>query len=360
MSEQEGVLEDPKKIDKIEKEKKSLLSSLASGDFSKLKTRVAYILNLYPKSRDSDVFLTLKYWEIFQPDMYNPAGTIPKDLFRLERMHYIVRARAKIQNEYNLFPPSSEVGRFRKKNEENIREEVILDAPPRKVVNIFSDETGKMQDYVIVSSVWVLTGRAVFTVSQEISNWKEQSKWKNREIHFARFGKQDIKTLEEYLEVIVNNREYLSFKTIAVEKAKTKRSIEEVVKKLHEYMLIRGIDHEVNNNRIRLPQKIEMTMDEEQSLDAISLEEMRRRINLELNAKYGNDVELEQIQTVCSKNSPLIQLSDLVAGAIGRKLNHKGVRNFKDEMSDMVIEKLELKMDENEISELDMSALFKI
>lgn len=36
------------KLAKLEKEKKELLTSLAGGDFSTLKTKVAYILNLYP------------------------------------------------------------------------------------------------------------------------------------------------------------------------------------------------------------------------------------------------------------------------------------------------------------------------
>ncbi len=55
---------------KIEKEKKDLLASLASAEFSAQRTRVAYILNLYPESRNSDISLTLKYWETFQPDIY--------------------------------------------------------------------------------------------------------------------------------------------------------------------------------------------------------------------------------------------------------------------------------------------------
>ena len=351
---------DPKKLAKIEKEKKDLLASLAGADFSKQKTKVAYILNLYPKARDSDITLTLKYWETFQPDIFNPHGILPKDLFSLERMHYLVRARAKIQNEYHLFTANSEVKRFRRKHEEKMSEEVLTDAVARKVVNVYADETGKTQDYVIVSSVWVLTGRAVFTVSQAITKWKEQSRWDKREVHFTKFGKQDFETLKEYLGVIVQNREYLSFKSIAVERSKTKRSIEDVVTKLHEHMLLRGTEHEISNNRIGLPQKIEVTLDNEQSLDAITLEELKQRVNSEYSNKYKNDVEVSQIETISSRNSPLVQLSDLTAGAINRKLNHKGGRNFKDEMAELVIEMLDLQLSENDIPGLDVSALFKI
>lgn len=351
---------DPKKLAKIEKEKKELLASLSGGDFSKQKTKVAHILNLYPEARNSDITLTLKYWETFQPDIFNYNGILPKDLFRLDRLHYIVRARAKIQNEYCLFTANSTVKGFRRKHEEAMSEEILADVIPRKLVQVYADETGKTQSYVIVTSVWVLTGRAVFTVSQAISNWKNQSQWANREVHFAKLGKQDLETLKEYLSVIIQNREYLSFKSIAVERSKTKRSIESVVEKLHENMLLRGADHEIRTGRIGLPQKIEVTLDHEQSLDAITLDEIKRRVNFEYTAKHGGGVEISKIETISSRNSPLVQLSDLAAGAINRRLNHNGERNYKDEMADLVITMLDLQFEESHIDGLDISALFKI
>lgn len=45
-----------------EKEKKELLASLASSDFSTTKTKVAGLLNLYPQARNSDVILALKFY----------------------------------------------------------------------------------------------------------------------------------------------------------------------------------------------------------------------------------------------------------------------------------------------------------
>ncbi|MDF1694069.1 MAG: DUF3800 domain-containing protein [Zhongshania sp.] len=351
---------DPKKLEKLEREKKELLASLAGGDFSKQKTKVAHILNLYPESRNSDITLALKYWETFQPDIYNPHGILPKDLFRLERLHYIVRARAKIQNEYKVFTPNTEVKRFRRKHEEEMNEAVLEDAKPRRLVHVYADETGKTQNFVVVSSVWVLTGRAVFTVSQAITSWQEQSLWAKREVHFAKLGKKDQNTLKKYLGVIVKNREFLSFKSIAVEKARTKRSIEQVVEKLHEHMLLRGAEHEIESKRIGLPQKIEVTLDHEQSLDAIALDELRRRINKGYVDKYGAEVEITQIETISSRNSPLVQLSDLVAGAINRKMNGPEEKTHKDEMADLIIHMLDLQFEEDKVEGLDVAALFKI
>ena len=84
---------------RLSTESAELVDALKSADFSALKTRVAGILNEYPHTRNSDVALALKYWEVFQSDLFNPRGIAPKDLFKLERQPNIVRVRAKIQNE---------------------------------------------------------------------------------------------------------------------------------------------------------------------------------------------------------------------------------------------------------------------
>ncbi len=351
---------DPKKLEKIEKEKKELLAALAGGDFSTQRNKVASVLNMFPGSRNSDITLALKYWETFQPEIYDPAGIKPQDLFKLERLHYIVRARAKIQNEYGLFQADDKIRYHRKQQEEVMHDAVLQDVQPKRVVNVFADETGKTGKFVIVAAVWVLNGRSVFTVTEAIRKWKENSAWKTREVHFSRMGKSDFETLKQYLGVILNNREFLSFKVIAIERARTTRKIEEIVSKLHEHMLIRGAEHEIIQGRIDLPRHLSVTLDEEQSLDAFSLAEMKRSIASEYAKEYEENLVIENLSTVSSKTSSLIQLADLVAGAVNRRLNSQGENNYKDEMADWVIQMLDLNLNQEKLPGLDAFALFNV
>lgn len=351
---------DPKKLARIEKEKKELLAALAGGDFSTQRTKVAAVLNLFPDSRNSDITLTLKYWETFQPEIYNPEGIKPKDLFKLERLHYIVRARAKIQNEYGLFQADEKIKNHRKQQEEVMHDAVLEDIKPKRVVHVFSDETGKTNNFVIVAAVWVLSGRAVFTVSEAINKWKEKSVWAAREVHFSKFGKMDFEPLKEYLGVIHQNREFLSFKVIAVERSRTTRKIEEIIEKLHEHMLIRGAEHEIQQGRMDLPREVGVTVDQEQSLDPFTLSEMKRKITDEFTRAYNGELVLDSIQTVSSRTSALVQLADLVAGAVNRRLNGSGEKNYKDEMADWVIHTLDLSLSVEGVPGLDASALFRV
>lgn len=362
--EQQGAESDldkaAKKLDKLIKERRELIQSLAAADFSSQRTRVAYILNLFPAARNSDVALSLKYWEVFQPELYNPDGIKPEVFFELERVQFLVRARAKIQNEYELFQADVKVRSRRRGMEEKMRESVIEDAAPRQTLQVFSDETGKTETHVIIGSVWVLSGRAVFTTTNAIKTWQATSNFANREMHFARFGKGDIDSVAQYLDVIINNREFLSFKLIATKRAHLKRSIEDTIQRLHEIMLLRGLEHELTSRRVGTPRHISVTLDEEQSLDQIALEHMRRQIAADLERDHGQAVTIESITTASSKHSPLVQLADVIAGSVNRRLNFQGARNHKDDIADLVIDRLGIEIEDFHDETLDAAVLFRL
>lgn len=62
-----------------------MLGAVATGSFDTIEQKVAWILNTYPDTRDSDVTLQLRYWETFVED-YDPATFEPNDLYRLPRL----------------------------------------------------------------------------------------------------------------------------------------------------------------------------------------------------------------------------------------------------------------------------------
>jgi hypothetical protein len=345
---------------RLEKEARELKSSLDNGIISDLKTRVAWILNLFPHTRNSDVALTIKYWEMFQPDIFNPRAMAPTDLFKLERESYIVRVRAKIQNEYNLFSADNDIKRHRRSREEDMRDAVIEDKPERNLVFVFADETGKTAEFVCVAAVWVLTGRTLFRASQAISAWQETSPWSNREIHFTEFKKHHQLGLDEYLALVKQHREFLSFKVIAIERAKSRRPVEEIVQRLHEYMMIRGAAHEIRSGRLKLPHEVRLTVDAEQSLDVIACADIKSRVADAFKSTYSDYLTIDEVSAVSSHKSPMVQLADVIAGAVNRRLNHKGERGHKDEMADRIIDSLDLQLKQDDIPGVDTSAWLSI
>jgi len=291
---------------RLETEAGDLQASLNDGVISDLKTKVAWILNLFPHTRNSDISLTLKYWELFNADVFNPSAMNPRDLFKLERETSIVRVRAKIQNEYQLFPADAAVRGRRRALEESVKEAVVEDKPERNIVFVFADETGKNAEFVCVAAVWVLTGYALFKLSHAIRMWQGTSPWASSEIHFTEFKKSQISALAEYLNLIRMHREFLSFKVIAVERSTIRRPIDEIVRRLHEFMLVRGAKHEIESNRLKLPHEVRLTVDAEQSLDVIACADIKSRVADAYRLAYGDDLIVDDVSAISSRKSELV------------------------------------------------------
>lgn len=200
----------------------------------------------------------------------------------------------------------------------------------------------------------------MFTITRAIEAWQDGSPWASREIHFSRLGKNDLAALAEYLKIIRNNRDFLSFKAIAIKRSRTRRRIEEVVIGLHEQMLLQGVAHELESGRIDLPRAMDVSLDEEQSLDAFALAALKRRLAAQLETSYYGALVLGEVQTTPSRKSAVIQLADMPAGAAQRRLNHSGERSYKDDMADLIIEELGLAVTEERTddSESDSSVIF--
>ncbi|MPS82399.1 MAG: DUF3800 domain-containing protein [Achromobacter sp.] len=357
----EEKLKQERKEAKIDAERAALVTSVAAADFSTLTNRVGYMLNLYPDTRNSDVTLALQYWETFQPELFSDTGILPKNLFKLERQTHLTRVRAKIQNEYGLFLAGEGIRRGRRVREEEMQEAVVTHASPLPKVSVFADETGKTATWIIVAAVWVLDPRSVWTLTKKIEAWKATSAWAKKEVHFSAFGARDVAPLAEYLGVIAENREFLGFKFVAVERARTRRPVEETVLRLHEFMATEGLAHEIQNRRINLPRSLELTIDRESSLDAIALQDARARIGARLRENHGEQASIGWLEAVPSEKSALVQLADLIGGALNRHLNRgEGARNHKDDMADTVIRTLGIHLNQREDERFDSAALIYI
>lgn len=90
----------------------------------KLKEQVKFVLQEYPETRNSDITLMLKIWEIYYPQYIKKGasgelGVWLKDLYELPREDNIKRVRAIFQNTQGLFLPSDPAVRMQRKiNEE--------------------------------------------------------------------------------------------------------------------------------------------------------------------------------------------------------------------------------------------------
>jgi hypothetical protein len=156
----EGVSDQNKlsKEEKIAKERALLVEKVANADYDTLTARVAWVLNHSVAARDSDITLQIKYWQAFESAMMSGRVITLDDLYKLTRLTSLSRARAKIQNEYQLFLASEEVRQRRGVLEEQERDRQREDRPDYPLYTVYTDESGKTGDHLIVGSMWLLGG----------------------------------------------------------------------------------------------------------------------------------------------------------------------------------------------------------
>lgn len=100
-------------------------------EIKNLRKKIEYVLENFPKGRDSDQWLTLKIWALYYPDYIKvDKGTVNdrkfvylEDIMSLPREDNVKRIRAVIQNvEKRYLPTSWKVAKQRKINEEEWKE----------------------------------------------------------------------------------------------------------------------------------------------------------------------------------------------------------------------------------------------
>lgn len=359
----EEVGPDEKSEEEIEKErfkneeKKSkadeLWKAIQAGDDKKLTTRVASILNRYPNTRNSDLTLQMQYWRVYNGITSETVNL--KDLYKLERLTSITRARAKIQNEYQLFRADDEVRRRRRTREEEEKESQLLDKPSYKSIDVFSDETGKTADYVFVAGVWFLESQVASKVQRDFVKWSIEKEKAGvnlpKEFHFMKLQNNSSDHLElykEFFDLIMQNSAMISFKAVGVNKTKINRmSISDLVIKLYYQFVRLGVDHEISSERISLPHKINLTKDYDGESELV-IENIKQEIGDNFRIHHGDDLVMDQLICMDSQKNIFLQFADLFAASINRKYNNPG-NNNKDKLAEYILDAVR-------INEINISA----
>lgn len=341
-----------------------LESKISAGITDSKIVKVGLILSHFPETRDSDIALQLRYWEEYQSDIYNGGAIYPEDLFRLERLTSISRARAKIQNEYGLYLSKSEKVRRQRKQKEDVEREIqiAMKPDPTKQITLYCDESGKTDKYILVGSMWVAEYDRIMMIKDVIYKFKQDNQI-DYEFHFSKVGPGHKDMYLKFFTEVLRKVDNISFKAIVVERSTIKgKSVEDIIIDLYTLLVEYGIEYDKENFRIQLPRRIHIYKDKDRGTDkTLYLERFRQQLQSLFSSKFDNQLVLnnDQIYPVESKYSPHIQLADIFAGCVSRVLNNQG-NNHKDLLAKEILEYLGIKIDGTDVTHTKDVAMVKI
>ena len=324
------------KRQRLEKERTTLLSHLEEFNLEDMRTKVAFILNQYPATRDFDIALTEKFWKTFHSSLVGPDSVPFANLYYLPRFTSISRVRAKIQNEYGLFQASESVTNRRAELEEENRTSQTADKPTDSSVPIYCDESGKNKQYNLVGSLWINDGYRMFKVYQDLAFWKKE-RGINKELHFTNLNAQDKPIVLEFIKRVLGQSDAFGFKAVILDSYNVRGiSLEDRIYRLHYQLIVKGIEHEVQTGRFSLPRIISVTKDKDEGTDNLRLTELKQKLKTECQAYFDNKILVDDVKAEESHASLFIQLTDLFTASINRKLNSPG-SNYKDDLADEIL-----------------------
>ena len=327
---------------RIEAEKQQLITNLAAYNTNALRDQIAWILNHFPETRDSDILLQIKYWEAFESNIYNGYSISPEAYKNLTKLTSISRERARIQNQYKLFLASEPVRQQRGTLADEAKDKAVDDKPAYPIYDVYIDESGKQAANLIVGGMWVLAAFQVVPLSRAINELKGRHNYRG-EFHFKELKSSEVMLYRSFMDTLVEHSGAVSFKLISCPRHGISK-VPDALNDLTYHLLSKGITHEHDTGRAPLPRKLRVYKDaEEVGADRLMLANLRDRLANTSQANWGDKLQFDVFEAMDSKGSWPLQAADLLVSSANRVFNNVGEKlNHKDEVAQYVLEKLKI------------------
>jgi hypothetical protein len=325
--------------EKAARERAHLIEAITEERQDRLIERVAYILNKYPESRDSDIALQFRYWKQYDSELYEKLQSDLGAMYSLPRLTSLSRARARIQNTHRLFLASMPVRSRRRLLSEEQRDRFINPPDPDPILTIYADESGKNDKRLVVGSVWILDPFQVLQFTNRVSAWRASVGF-DSELHFKRVNAANIDIYKQFVDLALDTTSSISFKSISVGTSGI-RDVPAALDLLYVALMKRGVKHEDATGRAPLPRRVQIWKDaEEEGKDRVLAARITDVLAAMSTSELENRLRVDSVAPVDSKTMPGVQLADLYTSSLNRTFNRSEARKPRDDFADFLLGRL--------------------
>ena len=339
--------------------------------------KTAYVLWQDADTRNSDILLSLRLYEIFYPDFVKNRKIEFKDFWNIPKMYDIQRNRADIQNTEGLFPAVDEVRIKRKKKESEFHsyysEEKTKHYNTLPDYYLYLDESGKTDQYFILGGLLINGGLNNDSQEFRFNNLKKELNSKYhlniKEFKFTDINSRNIKLYKDLIDISFAEGIPMTFVSIIVENKGLKRKTDKnKTNDLLELLLNDKLVSLIVRATCSSPYasskaKVNVTIDKDSSgYDMVEKEKIRQKLNKQFQNQFEHFITIDKFNNIDSKENIFVQLSDLYVSSINNIFSQKNIDSVtakcKKEFAEYLLQHVGLQNITTEISKPEAKIKF--
>jgi hypothetical protein len=277
-------------------------------------SKIAYILWMYPATRDSYVALALKFYEIFYPENINGNSISLDSFFKVPKMYDIQRTSAKLQNQMKWCPPT-ETGKARRGKRQDAKFEQyssVVQLRHDSEIYVYIDESGKTDEYFILGGVSFSTNYQVedfeYKLSQSVGDG-------HREFKFKEITSGNVENYKKFINEVLTNYTYIRFYSVILQNKDLAKESKVNKTQKCSVALFRDISYHYIQQGSTLKLNVVFDVDGP-GLDPLEQEELRNFFNQELTKEYGSLCQVSGTKWRASNELFSLQLADLFSSSL--------------------------------------------
>lgn len=315
-------------------ERRALLAAVAESRLGRMEQRVAYILQQYPETRDSDTALGIRYWRRFQPNVLEEWDRLDLDvLYDLDRIETISRIRRHIQNDLRLFTSSAHTRERRDEMQMELYQYLAAQRHTESEIRFYLDETcgdGK-SNYIGVAGVCVINWRQYEKHWASLTEWREQQGWPET-IHFADTGTALQPRAMALLSEMHKRRAGLLFLGYALP---ARGNTHQTMLSLFVQLVGDALLHLDALGCIAEPRALFVVKEASVGFDTIHLQSLKTHLAEKIASDFPERVFLRDVEPLPKGREVLLECADVIAGGMQRRALYGG-NNPKDVLAESV------------------------
>lgn len=315
-----------------EVERQALLRAISESALGTMERRIAYVLQRYPETRDSDTALAIRYWRMFQSQILEQWDPLSLDvLYELDRIGTISRVRRHIQNDLRLFSASARTRQLRGEFQMDFHDYLLAGRSVGSEIRFYLDETGNEtnQAYTGVAGLCVMEWRQYEKHWAALSHWRSEQVWPET-IHFVETGSAQQPKALALMDQLKRRRAGLLFVGYALP---SRGSTHQVLVDLFIQLVIDSLHHMRGLGCLGGQRALTVIKEADTGFDAIHLNPLRQYLAQQVGREFPDQVFLKSIEAIPKGREVLLECADLVAGAMQRRALYGG-RNPKDVLAE--------------------------